>query len=71
MQHVLKALDSQLELLEEDLDWHKNEMRVYKDKSFEQSKEIKNLREEKEVLMKRIQELQDVIQTIKEGYKNK
>jgi chromosome segregation ATPase len=71
MQHVLKALDSQLELLEEDLDWHKNEMIVYKDKSFEQSKEIKNLREEKEVLMKRIQELQDVIQTIKEGYKNK
>jgi chromosome segregation ATPase len=71
MKHVLKALDNQLKLIKEDLDWHKHEYNVYKDKSFEQSKEIKNLREEKEVLMKRIQELQDVIQTIKEEYKNK
>jgi hypothetical protein len=57
MQHVLKALDIQLELLEGDLDWHKNELRFYKDKSFEQSKEIKSLREEKEVLMKVIEDL--------------
>jgi hypothetical protein len=59
MQHVLKALDSQLELLEGDLDWHKNELRFYKDKSFEQSKEIKNLREEKETLMKVIEDLKN------------
>jgi hypothetical protein len=59
MKYVLKALDNQLKLIKEDLDWHKHEYNVYKGKSFEQSKEIKNLREEKEVLMKVIEDLKN------------
>ena len=59
MKHVLKALDNQLKLIKEDLDWHKHEYNVYKDKSFEQSKEIKSLRQEKETLMKVIEDLKN------------
>jgi chromosome segregation ATPase len=59
MKYVLKALDNQLKLIKEDLDWHRNELRVYKDKSFEQRKEITSLREEKEVLMKVIEDLKN------------
>ena len=59
MKYVLKALDNQLKLIKEDLAWHKHEYNVFKDKSFEQSKEIKSLREEKETLMKVIEDLKN------------
>jgi hypothetical protein len=59
MKHVLKALDNQLKLIKEDLDWHKSEYITFRDKSFELRKEITSLREEKEVLMKVIEDLKN------------
>ena len=71
MKHVLEALNSQLKLIKDDLEWHKREYNIYIKQSFEQRDEIKYLKEEKEVLMKRVQELQDIIQVLKEEYKDK
>jgi chromosome segregation ATPase len=59
MKHVLKALDNQLKLIKEDLDWHKSEYIAFRDKSFELRKEITSLREEKEVLMEVIEDLKN------------
>jgi hypothetical protein len=59
MKHILKALNNQLKLIQEDLDWHKKELDEYRSIRFKDRKAIEELKEEKEVLMKVIEDLKN------------
>jgi len=59
MKHVLEALNSQLKLIKEDLDFHKSEYEMFRDKAFKLRKENESLKQEKEVLMKVIEDLKN------------
>lgn len=43
MKHVLKAVNSELKSVYDDLKWHKREYKIYRDMSFKQKREIEEL----------------------------
>ena len=57
MKHVLKALDAHIKLLNDDLDWHKRELKEVRDNFIKGKRTIEELKQEKEVLMKEIERL--------------
>lgn len=59
MKHVLKALNNQLKLIKEDLDWHKRELKSVNESRLKAIKERDALAEEKTVLMKEIERLKN------------
>lgn len=59
MRHILKALNNQLKLIQDDLDWHKHELNEHRSIRAKDRKAIEDLREEKEVLMKEIERLKN------------
>jgi hypothetical protein len=59
MKHILKALNNQLKLIQEDLDWHKHELNEYRSIRVKDRKAIEDLKEEKDVLMKEIERLKN------------
>lgn len=43
MKHILKAVNNELKKLSDDLKWHENEWKKYRELSFKRKKEIEEL----------------------------
>ena len=59
MKYILKALNSELKVLSDNLEWHKQELREIKTSRLKAIRERDDLKKEKEVLMKVIEDLKN------------